>query len=510
MSHVALYWSRRDFRLTDNPALTAAVKEVKKEGGVLCPVFVLENYMCAGDPAFQFGYPQRLFLSKALPAYTQNFKDFLLLKGTAVPEIKGLCDFLKASGLEPVVYVNEDVYPDFYSQVAHLRDHGIAIRVFADQMTIDPKTTTETGKYYSVFTPFKKTVWKSFLEAPVLPKVDVRSVSYVPTEILHGVPSRISIVENSTLEEFSMLRTFAVHGSKTHVFDISSLAQAVSFDGWYASEKEAQDQFRSFCTKGLRYYAGKRDSLAADVSGGSTSRMSLALTWGLVSARYLKSEIQKELENDFVDAGKAASMHLRSPATYLSELIWREFYKYLFFHNPSLMDIEFQERFRGTIQWVEEKEALRRFEAWIKGETGYPIVDAAMKQIAQMGWMHNRSRMVVASVLTKNLGVDWRWGQEYFRAQLFDLDEASNNGGWQWGASVGADPKPIRIFNPYLQAKNYDPDGAYQKRWLGAVPQDAKPIVEHALARTEALARYGLRYSRIGLKRSGNGEQSMF
>ena len=138
---------------------------------------------------------------------------------------------------------------------------------------------------------------------------------------------------------------------------------------------------------------------------------------------------------------------------YISELIWREFYGYLLYHYSHLMNTEFQEKFRGRTRWVPEAEARVRFLAWVKGKTGYAIVDAAMKQLAKSGWMHNRARMIVASVLTKNLGVDWRWGQEYFRAVLIDLDEASNNGGWQWGASVGADPKPIRIFNPYLQAK---------------------------------------------------------
>jgi deoxyribodipyrimidine photolyase len=158
-----------------------------------------------------------------------------------------------------------------------------------------------------------------------------------------------------------------------------------------------------------------------------------------------------------------------------------------------LMEREFQERFRGTIRWVEGSEAYTRFTAWMRGKTGYPIVDAAMLQLARAGYMHNRARMIVASVLTKNLGVDWRWGQEYFRAMLLDLDEASNNGGWQWGASVGADPKPIRIFNPYLQAENYDPDATYQKQWLAARYGEGRaPLIPHPDARADALRRYGL------------------
>jgi deoxyribodipyrimidine photolyase len=146
---------------------------------------------------------------------------------------------------------------------------------------------------------------------------------------------------------------------------------------------------------------------------------------------------------------------------------------------------------QNEIIWAPDYLAIERFLAWIKGETGYPIVDAAMKQLAQTGWMHNRSRMIVASILTKNLGVDWRWGQEYFRATLIDLDEASNNGGWQWASSTGSDPKPIRIFNPYLQAENYDQNNLYQKKWLPKNYQ-IKPIIEHKLAREQALIRYGV------------------
>lgn len=158
--------------------------------------------------------------------------------------------------------------------------------------------------------------------------------------------------------------------------------------------------------------------------------------------------------------------------------------------NSTLIQNLLNKSGQNEIKWLDDKYATKYFLAWIRGETGYPIVDAAMRQLAATGWMHNRSRMIVASVLTKNLGVDWRWGQEYFRATLIDLDEASNNGGWQWASSTGSDPKPIRIFNPYLQAENYDQKNLYQKKWL---PQNYKPrpIIEHKLAREQALIRYG-------------------
>lgn len=217
-----------------------------------------------------------------------------------------------------------------------------------------------------------------------------------------------------------------------------------------------------------------------------TSKMSLALTWGLVSSRWLKREVQEFVDSDLLDS-EDTSRHT-GVATYVSELIWREFYKYLLYHFPNLLNIEFQNKYRN-LKWNNNKEAEQKFVAWIKGETGYPLVDAAMKQLAHTGWMHNRARMVVSSFLTKHLGIDWRWGQEYFRAMLIDLDDASNNGGWQWGASVGADPKPIRIFNPPIQAEKFDPSGEYTKQWLGN--RDLiKPIVDHKVARAEAIKRY--------------------
>jgi deoxyribodipyrimidine photo-lyase len=269
------------------------------------------------------------------------------------------------------------------------------------------------------------------------------------------------------------------------------------------NEKEALARFEYFLESDeLDNYNNNRDSLELDAEtddrdghaySGKTSKMSVALAWGLVSSRTLLSMMQKYFGESFDNP--FSNRVSQGALTYISELIWREFYRYQMFHRPELFNTEYQKRFLGTIVWEKDKIALERFIAWIKGETGYGVVDAAMKQIAETGWMHNRSRMIVASILTKNLGVNWRWGQEYFRAVLIDLDEASNNGGWQWGASVGTDPKPIRIFNPELQAKNYDESRAYQTKWLGGesfLHAPRIPIVEHKVAREEALRRYSL------------------
>jgi deoxyribodipyrimidine photo-lyase len=490
-----LYWSRRDFRLTDNPALTAAHEHSRREGVPLLPIFILEDYMVEGNPKHQFGYPSRWFLARAIPRFASRFEKFACVRGKAARYMSELSTHYALT-----VYVNDDVYPDFKTQVEKLEKVGVAVQVVEDALTVSKDTRTGEGRLYSVFTPFKKSVWHSFVSKKPLPKIDPKEIMYPDSEVLLTLPRRIECTEAAISEIFSKSRMVRVG---THDIDLHTYHELPELDAWYVDEEMATDRFRAYLEDGsLDAYNEKRDSLEGDVfvhggvrGEGYTSRMSLALAWGLVSPRILVALIQEHsgetFDNPFSDRVSQGAL------TYLSELIWREFYRYLLFHMPHLMHTEFQERFRGTIEWVEDSVALERFTSWIKGETGYPAVDAAMKQIAATGWMHNRARMIVASVLTKNLGVDWRWGQEYFRAALIDLDEASNNGGWQWGASVGADPKPIRIFNPELQAKTHDASHAYRDRWLGVnaevLVSPTVPIVDHKVAREEALRRYGLR-----------------
>lgn len=483
-----IYWSRRDLRLSDNPALRAAVAATNETKAQFVPLFVLEDYMLEGGSEFQFGYPQRYFLAEALPLFAKQFERFLLVKGRAAKYLKKL-----GADFDISVYVNDDVYVAFYKQVEKIKAAGIKIEVCEDALSIPKDTRSGEGKLYSVFTPFKKNVWAKFVSTTPLPKVDLAKVEYLAADKLALLPNQVEIQTDVIKTLFSTKRLLKVGEVE---IDLSEHIPLPDLSDWYFSEASATLRFKDYLKAGgVDAYADKRDSLELDAKGeGATSKMSLALAWGLISARTLMAIIKKhydeEFDNPFSSRVSAGAL------TFISELIWREFYRYQLFHHPELIDTEFQARFRGTIAWVNEEEAQKRFVAWIRGETGYPVVDAAMKQIAATGWMHNRSRMIVASILTKNLGVDWRWGQEYFRAALIDLDEASNNGGWQWGASVGADPKPIRIFNPELQAKNYDASGAYQKRWLSTgeftLNGPSVPLVEHKIARDEALRRYGL------------------
>ncbi len=493
-----IYWTRRDFRINDNPALLAAVEASAQQKVPLLPLFILEDYMVEGNPVSQFGYPSRWFLAQVIPEFAKNFKEFVLVKGKAVKYFINL-----SKKYDLTIFVNDDVYIDFYTQVKKIKDSGINIQVLEDSLTISKELRSGSGTIYSIFTPFKKMAWSSFTAKRNLPTLDLSKSVYLSKVEIKNILNQIKINNKEIWQHFNQERKLKIDNK---IINLDDLIPLPKLDGWYINESQALARFEYFLESDeLNNYSKNRDSLELDAKtdesdghaySSKTSKMSLALAWGLVSSRMLVKMMQdyykESFDNPFSNRVSEGAL------TYISELIWREFYRYQLFHRPELMNLEFQKRFVGNIKWVDNKIAVERFTAWIKGETGYPVVDAAMKQIAETGWMHNRSRMIVASILTKNLGVDWRWGQEYFRAVLIDLDEASNNGGWQWGASVGTDPKPIRIFNPELQAKNYDNSGAYQKRWLNSnnsftLESPRLPIIEHKHAREEALIRYGLK-----------------
>ncbi|MFZ1800411.1 MAG: deoxyribodipyrimidine photo-lyase, partial [Chitinophagaceae bacterium] len=198
-----------------------------------------------------------------------------------------------------------------------------------------------------------------------------------------------------------------------------------------------------------------------------TSQVGIHLRFGTISIRQL--------------AKKAAALN----ETFLNELIWREFFMMILFHFPKVVNHSFKRKY-DDIAWRNNED---EFNAWCRGETGYPMVDAGMRQLNETGWMHNRVRMVTASFLTKHLLIDWRWGEAYFAEKLLDYELASNNGNWQWAAGSGCDAAPyFRIFNPDLQIKRFDPKLAYIKKWIpGFVPGYLEPIVDHAFARNRAI-----------------------
>jgi len=466
---LVIYLPWKDFRLSDNPALTQALAFAKAKQIPFLPVYTLDDGWVKPD-IYNIGYPRRWMLSRSLSEFSKLFTRFEIL--VCEPEV--LVQAL-LQHFEVYVFLNDDVEP--YLRRRHrrlarlLQTQGQQQYFFlcSNDASIDLGCRTHTGEIYSVFTPFKKAVLEQFLNAPVQPLADPQSVLY----FLEPLPVNFEKVPVDQVFRRIDQRWVVKIGS--YSLDLDNCFVRPDLSQWEFTETAVLSRFTQFLEQQIFSYHLSRDDLSIE----GTSRMSVALAWGLVSARTLKQRILSSFDPEQPGV-----------ATFLSELLWREFYRYILYHFPEVLNLEFQAK-RRTLPWLNGPVAWQRFELWARGETGYPLVDAAMRQLISTAWMHNRCRMVVASILTKNLGIDWRWGQEFFRATLLDLDEASNNGGWQWSASVGADPKPIRIFNPYLQAQKYDPNQAYIKKWL-PVDYFVQPLIDHDLARKEARQRYGL------------------
>jgi deoxyribodipyrimidine photo-lyase len=287
----------------------------------------------------------------------------------------------------------------------------------------------DDGKPYTVYTPYSRK-WKAKLNSFYLQ-------SY-PTEKYNGNFNASRVKRKiPTLEEMGFQQSKGV-------FPIATLQREV-----------------------IKHYGERRDIPSLN----GTSRLSLHLRFGTISIR------------------KMASEGLMYSEKWLNELIWRDFYQMILFHFPHTVEQAFKPKY-DFIEWRNDEQ---EFERWCQGKTGYPIVDAGMRELNETGFMHNRVRMVVASFLTKHLLIDWRWGERYFASKLVDFDLASNVGGWQWAAGSGCDAAPyFRVFNPYEQTKKFDPEMKYIKKWVPEYNQKEypEPIVEHAFARKRVLEVY--------------------
>lgn len=244
-----------------------------------------------------------------------------------------------------------------------------------------------------------------------------------------------------------------------------------------AGEKAAQQLLRSFAAKNLRSYDSLRNFPLAD----ATSHLSPHLRFGTISPRTVLAAARRVRAED--------PSSKKQVDVFISELIWRDFYKQILWEFPHVAERSFRPAYDELV-WENKTEL---FQAWCEGRTGYPIVDAAMRQLNQTGWMHNRLRMIVASFLTKDLLVSWQWGEKYFMEKLFDGDLAANNGGWQWAAGTGTDAQPwFRIFNPSSQAERFDPEGKFIAKYLPEADSLTypAPLVDHATQRVRALAMY--------------------
>ena len=479
-----IWWLRRDLRLEDNQALHAALQA----GEQVAPVFVL-------DPALvrsPYASPRRAaFLLDGLQALDADLRrrgaSLIVRHGEPGPVLAAL---VAESGAQ-AVFAEPDVSP-----YAARRDQRVAemlpVQWVGSPAVRPPGTVLKSnGEPYTVFTPFSK-AWKAL---PGLDGLGQGSFPAAPLQI--RMPAGL---ESLSLSELADLLAVAPSGlPDTAVPDPEFFP---------AGEAAARRRLAEFTRPAagrrppVENYAAGRDRLDLD----GTSRLSPYLRLGMLSARQAVSAALQAL-------GSAPDSAARqSVETWYNELIWREFFIHILYHFPRVR----RENFRiPDVRWRNDS---TQFDAWCAGLTGYPVVDAAMRQLTHTGWMHNRARMIVASFLTKDLLIDWRWGERFFMQHLLDGDPAANNGGWQWTAGTGTDAAPyFRIFNPVSQGQRHDPHGAYVRRWvpeLRRVPDEyihqpwsmplplqrlagcrigadyPAPLVDHSTARGLALAAY--------------------
>lgn len=425
MNELTLFWHRKDLRLSDNIGLAETAKKTSKILGLFC---FDSNILNCDDIA-----PARIkYLIGCLQELEENYRKFgsilLILKGEPSIIIPNLAQQIKAKN----VCWNQDIEP--YSKIRDenvkqgLKSSNIKWKTYWDQLLHYPgEIFTKSQKPYTVYTPF----WKNWIQKP---KQNIASL-----------PKQLS---NFTLEEINYF---------TSLKNTLPSAENLGYI-WHnplpliPGEKAAQERLEEFCTYKLSQYQENRNFPAID----GTSQLSAALKFGAIGIRTIWQKTLEALEYS------NSSEEQENIITWQKELAWREFYQHCLYFFPELSEGAYRKHFQH-FPWQNNEE---HFQAWCEGKTGYPIVDAAMRQLNETGWMHNRCRMIVASFLTKDLIVDWRWGEKYFMQKLYDGDLASNNGGWQWSASSGMDPKPLRIFNPASQTQKFDSEAEYIRQWL--------------------------------------------
>ncbi len=477
-----LVWLRRDLRFDDNAALQLALASCRQ---VFC-AFVFDqgilDPLARADRRVEFIRASLVELDDTLRSASGNSHAGLVVRhGAAVQTIVALARELGVVS----VFAAHDYEPQAIERdravLGALAGAGIAMHMVKDQVVFEGREIlTRTGTPYTVFTPYKK-AWLASVDAhhhlrshDSLAHIDALAAR--PEALRKPVP---------TLAEIGFVHT-----------NLSQLRIATGSSG-------GRGLFDEFIARMDQYHA-TRDFPA--VKG--PSYLSVHLRFGTVSIRQLAA------------AALQASEHGSAGASvWLSELIWREFYFQILANFPHVAQSSFKPEY-DAIRWAHGAKADGMFQAWCEGRTGYPIVDAAMAQLNQTGYMHNRLRMVTGSFLVKDLGIDWRRGERYFAEKLNDFDLSANNGGWQWVASSGCDAQPwFRIFNPIRQSEKFDPQGKFITRYLpqlARLPVSAmhapwrcgevelasadvrlgenypRPIVDHALAREQTLARYGV------------------
>ncbi len=482
----SLVWFRRDLRAYDHAALHHALQHSR----VVYCVFVFDVDILATLPSND---RRVAFIHASVVELDTQLRDLggqlAVRHGVATSVIPALAAALEVDA----VFTNHDYEPQAIARDATVAQSvsasGRQFLTFKDQLIFEKEEVLSlSGKPFSVFTPYKN-AWIRKLQALQAQSNN----SYLLPYLIEPFCATLAVFPPSI---GGKIPTLGELGFKEG--NLSALQIIPGASG-------AQTQFADFLPR-MAHYDLTRDF--PSVKG--PSYLSVHLRFGTISIRTLVRWVMETISVG--EGGNGA-------ATWLSELIWREFYSMILYHHPRVVDQAFKPAY-DAIVWESGTMASDYFQAWCEGRTGYPLVDAAMRQIRQSGYMHNRLRMVTACFLIKDLGIDWRWGERYFAQHLNDFDLASNNGGWQWAASSGCDAQPyFRIFNPITQSEKFDPEGKFIRRYLPQLSRLSNrdihapwlassmalqlagielgnhypsPIIAHDIARMRTMARYSV------------------
>jgi deoxyribodipyrimidine photo-lyase len=445
---VTLVWFRHDLRLDDHPALAAAAAR-----GAVVPVFV---WAPEEEAPWEPGAASRWWLHQSLEKLSAVLEKagapLVIRRGPSLDALRKLVREYSATHVawnrryEPAVIRRDTAIKKA------LGDDGLIVESFNGSLLFEPmNVATKEGKPYQVFTPF----WRSLVarEEPAGPVAAPRK--------LHAAEATGKAVgKKLSIESLGLLPGIDWAGTMRTT--------------WTPGEDGARQRLKTFVNRGIDSYGTERDRPDHD----GTSALSPHLHFGELSPRRVWHAVRDAV------GGTPAAKISGSPEVYLRELGWREFANHLLYHFPHTTDAPLRADY-ARFPWANDPVGLR---AWQRGRTGFPIVDAGMRQLWATGWMHNRVRMIVASFLVKDLRVTWLEGAKWFWDTLVDADLAANTLGWQWAAGCGADAAPyFRIFNPTSQAEKFDPDQAYVRQWAGLGSDYPDPIVDHAEARKLAL-----------------------
>jgi deoxyribodipyrimidine photo-lyase len=477
-----IHWFRRDLRVEENPALQWNLE--RNRGNTLGIFFIDPKFLLGSD----FSTHRFVFFLQTLKALKTELQeigsDLLVFDLPPSDGFDLVLSKIKFSQLSCVTF-NRDYEPyardrDLQIEVK-LEDLGIQVHLERDHLILEPRELQKDGKtpgIYHVFTPFLR---KWFY---LISQEDFQGRLTHSSEVIQQHQRWIKSKAKAPRSRLTWKQAL----SKNQVEDcldsyLHKFLPSVTIPLPKAGSEVAYGVAQQFLPK-LKNYLIDRDYPFK----AGTSRLSIYFKNGSIVPSRVASLFDLKDANIEVKSGRAQ---------FLKEIVWREFYYHILFHRPSVESESFLPQY-NHLRWENREDW---FEAWKEGRTGFPIVDAGMRELKTTGWMHNRVRMIVASFLTKDLLIDWKWGAKYFMNHLLDGDLAANNGGWQWAASTGCDPQPyFRIFSPLLQSKRFDPQGEYIKRYIPELRkvsasnihlpgnQYIRPIVDHAIQREKALA----------------------